>query len=870
VERFAEWVKRRGKPAVAVVFILTLIFGYFVPKVGVNSDLISFLPQNDPVVKVYKEIGEKFGGNTLVLVIIESDSIFSYHVLSTIKKLEDAYKEIEGVGFTQSLVSMIDIKKIEDGIEVGNLIEGEIPEDKKELERLKEYVMGREMYRGAIVSEDGRYTAIMIKVLEGYDRMKVGEEIIKTTEKLKGDLRTYYGGLPAVMHFVNKMITGDIKKLMPITIVLVMIVLFLGFHTGAGVFLPLLCVLIATVWSVGLMSITGVDLSLVSNIMPVLLISIGSAYGIHVINRFYEEKDIVKTIKTVGKPVIMAGATTLAGFLSFLTADMRQIREFGLFSGLGVLFALMFSIIIIPTLLGAMHIRKKKEVKHTVAKRFMDSLSLFVVRREKVIIAVAFTLAIASIAGIPRITRAVNLTEYFRPESEVRKANEIVLHKFGGSNPVVVDVKGDIRSPETLIYMFYLEKKLRGLPHAVRSRSIASMLAEVNYNLNGIYAVPETRDRVDNLWFFLEGQDILSMMVDDEEKEATIEVAVGTDNTGEIRKVVAEAEKILRTPPRDIAWEMLEEDAKRCGIEVKKEMLQVEPPPLTGREVKKYLESSEAMIELPPYLKNKVIKLSLRRDFEGIKKLLSGYPPEDVEYLIEDIEVRLEDEERENKIDAMYANITGGRKLSFEDEKRIKGDLYYFTVELPSISSPQVIQTGFPRIQVRLDRKLLKNQIQSLVIALFLVFLMILWQLRSLQGSLFSLIPIVFTILLNFGLMAYLKIPLDNATMMIASLAIGMGIDYAIHFTHRFREEHLRGKSLKESLKRTLETTGVAIMVNAISVTMGFLALLGGSLIPLVRFGMLVSFTMLVSSLSAVMLLPAILLYYKPSYIERR
>ncbi|MFQ6040678.1 MAG: MMPL family transporter, partial [Candidatus Poribacteria bacterium] len=88
-----------------------------------------------------------------------------------------------------------------------------------------------------------------------------------------------------------------------------------------------------------------------------------------------------------------------------------------------------------------------------------------------------------------------------------------------------------------------------------------------------------------------------------------------------------------------------------------------------------------------------------------------------------------------------------------------------------------------------LDRQLTRSQITSLLIALLLVFLLLWAQFKSIAGGLISVTPIALTILVNFGVMSYLGIPLDTATMMIASIAIGIGIDYTIHFTSRFRLE---------------------------------------------------------------------------------
>ncbi|MCK4427885.1 MAG: MMPL family transporter, partial [candidate division Zixibacteria bacterium] len=176
-------------------------------------------------------------------------------------------------------------------------------------------------------------------------------------------------------------------------------------------------------------------------------------------------------------------------------------------------------------------------------------------------------------------------------------------------------------------------------------------------------------------------------------------------------------------------------------------------------------------------------------------------------------------------------------------------------------------QTGMPIIFKDLDENILKSQILSLSIALVLVLLLLSFQFRSLVGGLISIVPIVLTILVNFTLMGFLRIPLDAATVMIGSVAVGIGIDYTIHFTSRFRYEFEKSKSERQALDRTLETTGKAIVINAASVMMGFLVLVLGSIVPMQRFGYLIALTMVISALGSITFLPALILVTKAKFI---
>jgi len=258
--------------------------------------------------------------------------------------------------------------------------------------------------------------------------------------------------------------------------------------------------------------------------------------------------------------------------------------------------------------------------------------------------------------------------------------------------------------------------------------------------------------------------------------------------------------------------------------------------------------------------------MALRGDTAGIVRL-GGI---DGKYLLRDIRTIMEDAKTEYRINYLYDKFIH-KKLSENDKRIIKGDLYYLSLEHPPRIVPndvKIIHTGLPKIYVELDKKLLLSLFKSMGVSIVLVFLMLLWQLRSVTGGLISLIPIIFTVVLNFGIMEIFRIPLDEATMLISSLAIGMGIDYVIHFTSRLKLEMKKKGKLEAAIRETIETTGMAIIINAVSVAAGFLALLGAELIPLRRFGILVAGTMIVAALSAITILPALILRIRPGYIK--
>jgi len=120
MQKFSELVLRYRKIIMFITVLLTLVLGYFIKDLKINPDIFSYLPKSDPAVKLFDYIGEKYGGNYLAIVALETDDIFSKETIEKINQLTNEFKLVDGVSYVTSLTNVLDIKKGEGGIEIGN------------------------------------------------------------------------------------------------------------------------------------------------------------------------------------------------------------------------------------------------------------------------------------------------------------------------------------------------------------------------------------------------------------------------------------------------------------------------------------------------------------------------------------------------------------------------------------------------------------------------------------------------------------------------------------------------------------------------------------------------------------------------------
>jgi predicted RND superfamily exporter protein len=168
--------------------------------------------------------------------------------------------------------------------------------------------------------------------------------------------------------------------------------------------------------------------------------------------------------------------------------------------------------------------------------------------------------------------------------------------------------------------------------------------------------------------------------------------------------------------------------------------------------------------------------------------------------------------------------------------------------------------TGMPFVDITMDQSLIRSQFGSIIIALIFVILIVGLILRSWQNGFLASIPIISTIIILFGFMGISGISLNIATVLVASVALGIGIDYSIHFISHFKNAMKDNGIFKIAIEHTLRNSGKAIIINMISVAAGFLVLIFSEMVPLQYFGLLIAISMLSSGLGALTLLPSILI----------
>lgn len=723
---------------VLIVVIGTVFLGSQISKLTIDADILSSLPDDDKNALLLKRIGEKFGGNRMGIVILETDNIYQTKVIEHVRDLTDTVAKIEGISSVSSLSNIINIKGGDSGIEVGGLVdEYNLPKTEEDFRLLRENIESNEMYKGSIVSEDMTSTLIIFTLEDTANVNEVARTVIDKTQALQLPEKLYYIGSPMLITYIAELMKNDLTMLLPLAFLLIGIILFFSFRSVSGVILPLITAVIAIIWTLGFMSLLGYSMSMISNNIPIILLAVGSAYTIHVVNRINTLKttdtpNVVSTaLNYVMVPVFLAAITTIIGFVSFIFgAYLEMIVEFGIFTAIGTFVACLMSIFFVPAVIQIFPKSKKAGKPVVVKSTFITNYILIplktgLFKNPKLTLGLWVLVLGISIVGIFSIKRSVDIQEYFEKGNPTREAERIMVEKFGGTKPVFVHFKGDMQNPDVLNTMMATSEYMEASPDIYTSMSVAKLIAEINLAIMGEREIPEEQDMIEQLWFLLDGNEVMQRFVSEDLTEGII-----------ISK--------FKSPDN----------------EAKKEF-------------------------------------------------------------------------------AAYMNIF---------------------IEEHSTEACEIQITGMPFVDITMDRSLINSQLGSISIAIIFVIIIVGLMLRSALNGLYASIPIIAAIIILFGVMGLTGISLNIATVLVASVALGIGIDYSIHIISNFNETYKKTNNAVQAIDDAILISGKAIVINVVSVSTGFLVLVFSDMVPLQYFGILIALSMVSSSLGAMTLLPSILI----------
>lgn len=509
MHKLLAFSQRHSVAVIIATGLLTLFFGYFALQIKLNSDIESLLPPNDAVARLMQKYGNGMPKSDYLVVAAKAKGKLSVEGLKALHGAIGRIEELPGIQPAIDPFSYYTFKMVGRRITVVPLSGADpVPKDPAELKTFEENLKKDPFARNLIVSQDGSALASLFLVGKVQDDRKFVADLKTILSGISPYFTTYYTGATPFSVRTRDYLMQDLPKLFLLAALVILIMYYVGFRAKRAVFLPLAVVTLGTIWCLGLMTLLGFELTIVSIITPPLVLTLGSSYSIHILNQYYREAkqnpgqrtEIINSIDHVNKTIILAAATTVFGFLSLLPSSMYQLREFGIATSFGILACAVLSLFFFPAVLSHLRVPKSfqsNKVLEGFLARTMGHLSRFVLRYRIAIICIAGLIVVAFGFSISHIRYQTDYVNYFPKNDPIVKDLNFINRNFGGYQQMYLTVtapngdKNYFLQRDALVKIADFEKKLSNDPNVTYVSSFVTYLKYLNYIANGNDEIPQ-------------------------------------------------------------------------------------------------------------------------------------------------------------------------------------------------------------------------------------------------------------------------------------------------------------------------------------------------------------------------------------------
>ncbi len=418
----AKFILRNRFKIIIVLGVITLFFAYFAYTVEITYESPKLLPDGDTTSTEYSAFKKRFGQDGSAMVIgIKDDDLYTLDKFNDWYELSNTIKKIKGIQAVVSVARLQTIVKNDSLSRFENIpIVTQKATSQAEVDSIKKVIYNLPFYRGIIYNDTAHATLMAItfnkKDLNTKNRLAIVDSIKLTVEAFsaKHNVEIHYSGMPYIRTAVARKIENEMTMFMMLAVLVTAIILFFFFRSVLPVVFSLAVVIVGVVWSVGLLVLFGFKISVLTGLIPPLLIVIGVPNCIMLLNKYHTEysktgnkmKSLALAIEKVGVSLFLANVTTAIGFAVFCSTDSKLLFEFGLISSISAMLTYLISLMLVPIVFSFLPAPSVKHTKHLQSKlitKLLQSIDYWVHHYRKRIYVAVTIIVIVSIYGITKI-----------------------------------------------------------------------------------------------------------------------------------------------------------------------------------------------------------------------------------------------------------------------------------------------------------------------------------------------------------------------------------------------------------------------------------------------------------------------------------
>jgi len=520
---------RHPVAVIVAICIITVIAGWRIPSIPFSTSIYDLVIEDISAAADYQAFQKTFGSDDIIRVVAKGENVFDPGFFKTVENLSDTASRISGV---RRVISLATIKN---DIDPGNLWS---------MDKFSVVLSSAGLFKKNFFSSDNKTTALTLVIEKGADENHVVNEVNRMIAEAAEDIPLYQIGMPTVSQALAEYTKNDLTAILPLSLLAIIIILYLIFNHFRLLALPVICVITAMVWTFGLMSWAGIAVSALTMIVPVFIIAVGTAYALHICSKFVtsakeasgSREAVMSTFKEMTLPTILAVLTTSIGIGSIYIHRITAIKEFALFSVVGMISMLIVLLTLMPSLMVFIPIDSLKN-RNNRLPAYTDRLVRRIIRidltYQRFIFYFSAVFALVCIAGVFHIRIETNPVDYFKKDTDVSTNFHDIYKDLSGSFPVNVVMENKqeyyFENPDHIVEIARLQEFLETLPGVDKTVSFADYMKLVNYSMNQFdpkfYRLPEESWEVSmliNNYKIMLGNDVLKSFMDELFSKANI------------------------------------------------------------------------------------------------------------------------------------------------------------------------------------------------------------------------------------------------------------------------------------------------------------------------------------------------------------
>ncbi|MEK6782978.1 MAG: efflux RND transporter permease subunit [Bacteroidota bacterium] len=533
--KVAQFIIKFKLHLIVVIGLITVVMGYFAMKVEMSYEFTRTVPLDDPEMVYFNRFKKQFGedGNMMALGVRDS-ALFKLENFQKFRTLSNELRKIEGVGEILSLPLLKIIQK--DTVKAKFYLINLFPENitsQHQLDSLLHVAVGQKFYMGQLLNTGNGATLILAQVKKEYANSAKRIDITNALVKYGADfakqtgIKVHYAGLPFVRSVMASQVRKELSFFLYLSAIVTGLIMLIFFRSVRAVVFSLIMIGVVVIWTIGTIALLGFKISLLSGLIPPVIVTIGITNAIYLLNKYHVEfvkhgnkqEAIEIVVQKMGLATFLTNLTVAIGFLTLLYTDITILREFGIVAGINIIGLFVVSLVMIPSILSWMPEPKPKHLRHLNFKilgGFVKFIDLIVHRHRPAIYLATVAITTFAVIGMTKMYTVSFMVDDIPEESQVKKDLKFVEDNFTGIMPLEIEVdlktkrKRPLQNLKVVRAIDRFETSLDSITVTSRPVSVLSFIKasrQAYYNNNpDWYGLPSNEMEAKYVLDYLKGQ----------------------------------------------------------------------------------------------------------------------------------------------------------------------------------------------------------------------------------------------------------------------------------------------------------------------------------------------------------------------------